>query len=420
MERMFSVKEVAGGVPLKCWIEGVLFEAKAYDQLVQVAKLPFIAFPIAVMPDVHVGIGSTVGSVIATLGAVIPAAGGVDLGCGMMAQRTRITASQLPDSMAKIRSAIEAAIPHGRSHDGGADDCGAWRTPPHLVQHFWERLLKEEYDSFLKAEYPRLDRGATVTQLGTLGTGNHFIEICLDQEDFVWVVIHSGSRGPGNRIGTDFTRLARDLAKKWFISLPNSDLAYLPAHTKEYDDYLRAVRWAQKFASLNREAMMARVLDTLRFHDLLPGLPVDFNTEAAETRFIDCRHNYMELENHHGKNVLVTRKGAIRARRGDYGVIPGSMGAKSFIVKGKGSEDSLQSCSHGAGRQMSRTEAKRKFTVADLAEATKGIECAKDASVLEEAPGAYKDVDAVMHAQRDLVEVIHTLHQIVCVKGGDD
>ena len=424
MDRVFSVREVVGGVPLKCWTEGVPFETAALDQLLQLASMSFISASIAVMPDVHVGMGSTVGSVIATSGAVIPAAVGVDLGCGMMAQRTKIEASHLPDSMAEIREAIEEAIPHGRSHDGRADDCGAWqgksgRDPPQLVQHFWEKMLKEEYDNFLKAEYPKLARGATITQLGTLGTGNHFIEICLDEEDFVWVVIHSGSRGPGNRIGTDFTRLARDLNKKWFIKLPNPDLAYLPAGTKEFDDYLRAVKWAQKFASLNREAMMTLILDILREYDLSPRLSVGFDPEAAETRNIDCRHNYVDMENHHGKNVLVTRKGVIRARKGDYGVIPGSMGAKTFIVKGKGSEDSLQSCSHGAGRQMSRTEAKRRFTVTDLAEATKGIECAKDESVLEEAPGAYKDIDAVMHAQRDLVEVVHTLHQIVCVKGSD-
>ena len=318
-----------------------------------------------------------------------------------------------------LRAAIEQMVPHGRSDDGGPNDLGAWKDPPSLILSFWN-MLKDEYNNVLVRKYPWLDRGATVTQLGTLGTGNHFIEICLDEEDMGWIVIHSGSRGPGNRIGTDFTRLAREQARKWYIDLPDPDLSYFPEGTEFYDDYLQAVRWAQKYALLNREAMMVRVLETLIMRGLSPGLPVDFDHDADESRCIDCRHNYVDMEHHHGRNMLVTRKGAVRARKGDWGIIPGSMGARSFIVKGLGSPDSLQSCSHGAGRAMSRTDALKRFTVADHVAATQGIECAKDESVLDETPGSYKDIEAVMHAQRDLVEIVHTLRQVVCVKGGKD
>lgn len=419
MERTFTVHLVEGGVPLKCWTQGVPFEDKAREQLERVARMPFIAASIAVMPDVHAGKGSTVGSVIATSGAIMPATVGVDIGCGMLAQRIRIDLSRLASDKETIRTAIEAAVPHGRSDDGGSDDCGAWRDPPGLVRACWDQL-KGKYEDFLVKKYPRLDRGASIAQLGTLGTGNHFIEICLDEEDMGWIVIHSGSRGPGNRIGTDFTRLAREQARRWFIELSDPDLAYFPEGTELFDDYLEAVRWAQKFALLNREIMVSRVLGELISTGLSPGLPVDYDPMSSESLNVDCRHNYVEMENHHGRNMLVTRKGAVRARRGDWGIIPGSMGARSFIVKGLGSPDSLQSCSHGAGRAMSRTEAKKRFTVADHVAATQGIACAKDDSVLDETPGSYKDIDAVMHAQRDLVEIVHTLHQVVCVKGGKD
>ena len=419
MERTFTVHLVKGGVPLKCWTQGVPFEDKAREQLERVARMPFIAASIAVMPDVHAGKGSTVGSVIATSGAIMPATVGVDIGCGMLAQRIRIDLSRLASDKETIRTAIEAAVPHGRSDDGGSDDCGAWRDPPGLVRACWDQL-KGKYEDFLVKKYPRLDRGASIAQLGTLGTGNHFIEICLDEEDMGWIVIHSGSRGPGNRIGTDFTRLAREQARRWFIELSDPDLAYFPEGTELFDDYLEAVRWAQKFALLNREIMVSRVLGELISTGLSPGLPVDYDPMSSESLNVDCRHNYVEMENHHGRNMLVTRKGAVRARRGDWGIIPGSMGARSFIVKGLGSPDSLQSCSHGAGRAMSRTEAKKRFTVADHVAATQGIACAKDDSVLDETPGSYKDIDAVMHAQRDLVEIVHTLHQVVCVKGGKD
>jgi tRNA-splicing ligase RtcB (3'-phosphate/5'-hydroxy nucleic acid ligase) len=420
MERTFTVRQVEGGVPLKCWTKGVPVEDKAIEQLERVARMPFIVAPIAVMPDVHVGKGSTVGSVIATSGAIMPATVGVDIGCGMVAQRIKIDSSRLTNSKAEIRVAIEAKVPHGRSDDGGSNDCGAWKDPPNLVRTYWDRL-KGEYEDFLARKYPRLDRGASITQLGTLGTGNHFIEICLDEEDMGWIVIHSGSRGPGNRIGTDFTRLAREENRRWFIELSDPDLAYLPEGTEFFADYLNAVDWAQRYAMCNRAIMLSLVLEALVAMGLSPGLPVDFDQLhpfAAESLHIDCRHNYVELENHLDKNMLVTRKGAVRARKGDWGIIPGSMGARSFIVRGFGSPDSLQSCSHGAGRLMSRTEARKRFTVADHEAATRGIECAKDESVLDETPGSYKDIDAVMHAQLDLVEVVHTLRQVVCVKGG--
>jgi tRNA-splicing ligase RtcB (3'-phosphate/5'-hydroxy nucleic acid ligase) len=419
MERTFTVRQVEGGVPLKCWTRGVLVEDKAIEQLERVARMPFIVAPIAVMPDVHAGKGSTVGSVIATSGAIMPATVGVDIGCGMVAQRIKIDPSRLASSKAEIRAAIEAKVPHGRSDDGGSNDCGAWKDPPWIVRAYWDRL-KGEYEDFMARKYPRLDRGASITQLGTLGTGNHFIEICLDEEGMGWIVIHSGSRGPGNRIGTDFTSMARNQAKRWFIELPDPDLAYLPEGTEFFADYLNAVDWAQKYAMCNRTIMLSLVLDALVAMGLSPGLPADLDPFAPESLHIDCRHNYVELEHHHGNNMLVTRKGAVRARKGDMGIIPGSMGAKSFIVRGLGSPDSLHSCSHGAGRTMSRTEALKRFTVADHVTATQGIECAKDEGVLDETPGAYKDIDAVMHAQRDLVEIVHTLHQVVCVKGGKD
>ena len=419
MERTFTVHLVEGGMPLKCWTVGVPFEDKAREQLERVARMPFIAAPIAVMPDVHAGKGSTVGSVIATSGAIMPATVGVDIGCGMLARRIRIDPARLAGSKAEIRAAIEAAVPHGRSDDGGSGDCGAWWDPPGIVRAYWDRL-EGEYEDFLVRKYPRLDRGASITQLGTLGTGNHFIEICLDEEDMGWIVIHSGSRGPGNRIGTDFTRLALEENRRWFIKLSDPDLAYLADGNEFFADYLLAVDWAQRYAQCNRKIMLSLVMGAVIDMGLSPGFPVDFDPSAAESLSFDCRHNYVERENPYGRNMLVTRKGAVRARKGDWGIIPGSMGARSFIVRGLGNPDSLQSCSHGAGRAMSRTEARRRFTVADHVAATQGIECAKDEGVLDETPGAYKDIDAVMHAQRDLVEIVHTLHQVVCVKGGKD
>lgn len=394
-------------VPIKAWIRGVPLEDAAAQQLKNVARMPFIHRWVAAMPDVHWGMGATVGSVIPTAGAIIPAAVGVDIGCGMMASRTTLTASDLPDDLKGLRAAIEAAVPHGRTDNGGRNDRGAWHDLPAPQVQAWQEL-EPGYRQLL-AKHPRLDRGSHVSHLGTLGTGNHFIEVCLDQEQRVWVMLHSGSRGVGNRIGSYFIELAREDMRTWFINLPDKDLAYLPEGTQHFDDYVQAVSWAQDYARRNRELMMAAVVRALRGAGL-PAFEVD-------EEVIDCHHNYVERERHYGKDVWVTRKGAVRARQGDLGIIPGSMGARSYIVRGKGNPESFHSCSHGAGRAMSRAAAKQRFSLEDHARATAGIECRKDADVIDETPAAYKSIDAVMEAQRDLVEVVHTLRQVVCVKG---
>jgi len=402
-----QVIDVQGGVPLKCWTVGVPFEAEARKQLENVARLPVVAAPVAVMPDVHAGKGATIGSVIATKGAIIPAAVGVDIGCGMMAVRTSLLASALPDNLHGVRTAIEAAVPHGRTDNGGPNDRGAWRDPPAAQKDAWA-ALEPRYRQLVE-RYPRLDRGSHIQHLGTLGTGNHFIEVCLDEEDHVWVMLHSGSRGVGNRIGTDFIELARQEMRRWYIQLPDPDLAYLPEGSQYFDDYMAGAEWAQEYASINRELMMAAVLRALASSGL-------GEFQVGDER-VNCHHNYVAREHHFGQNLLVTRKGAVRARLGDLGIIPGSMGARSFIVRGLGNRESLSSCSHGAGRAMSRNEARRRFSVADHEAATASVECRKDQDVLDETPMAYKPIDAVMHAQRNLVEIVHTLRQVVCVKG---
>ena len=396
------------GAPIKAWTVGVPFEAEAEAQLRRVASLPFIHKWVAVMPDVHAGIGATVGSVVATRGAIIPAAVGVDIGCGMIAARTTLNASDLPDGLSEIRSAIEAAVPHGRTHHGGPGDRGAWGDLPEPVTAAWSEL-EADYRAITDA-FPKLSRGASANHLGTLGTGNHFIEVCLDETDRVWFMLHSGSRGVGNRIGSFFIELAKKDMRTWLINLPDQDLAYLPEGTEHFYAYWRAVSWAQKFAAKNRELMMAAVVRSVTASRKLPPFTLD---DVA----VNCHHNYVAREHHYGADVLVTRKGAVRAAEGELGIIPGSMGAKSFIVRGKGNPESFCSCSHGAGRKMSRTAAKKLFTLQDHAEATAGIECRKDADVIDETPGAYKSIDDVMHAQRELVEIVHTLRQVVCVKG---
>jgi tRNA-splicing ligase RtcB len=396
------------GAPIKAWTRGVAFEDGAKQQLRNLASLPFIHQWIAVMPDVHAGLGATVGSVVATRKAVIPAAVGVDIGCGMMAVRTSLRADQLPDDLKPLRLAIEAAVPHGRTDHGGANDRGAWGTPPaaHLVA--WAAL---------DAGYRRIVDGhqssghtQRVNQLGTLGTGNHFIELCLDEAGHVWVMLHSGSRGVGNRIGTYFIERAKAEMRRWFINLPDQDLAYLSEGSPLFDDYVHAVSWAQDYARTNRELMMTSVIAALRGLGTLP--PFEAHLEA-----INCHHNYVSREKHHGQSVIVTRKGAVRARAGELGIIPGSMGARSYIVRGKGNPESFESCSHGAGRVMSRNQARKRFTLDDHAAATAGVECRKDADVIDETPGAYKAIEDVMAAQADLVDIVHTLKQVVCVKG---
>jgi tRNA-splicing ligase RtcB len=395
------------GSPIKAWTRGVPIEDSAMKQLRNVASLPFIHKHIAVMPDVHWGMGATVGSVIPTVGAIIPAAVGVDIGCGMMAVKTSIRAENLPDNLAALRSDIEAAVPHGRTDNGGRNDVGSWQLdPPPSASARWAELeagYKAVVEKHPKAAHPR-----GFGHLGTLGTGNHFIELCLDEDGSVWVMLHSGSRGVGNRFGTYFIERAKHEMRRWFINLPDQDLAYFAQGTEGFVDYIRAVSWAQKYARANREVMMEEVLEVLRKHFAGFGL-----TETA----VNCHHNYVTQEHHFGKDVFVTRKGAVRAGLGDLGIIPGSMGAKSFIVRGKGDADSFCTCSHGAGRAMSRHEARRRFTVEDHVRATTGVECRKDAEVIDETPMAYKDIDAVMAAQADLVEIVHTLRQVVCVKG---
>lgn len=397
--------------PVKAWTKGVSLEAEAKEQLLNLATLPFIHKHIAVMPDAHAGKGSTIGSVIATTGAIIPAAVGVDLGCGMTAVHTGLKAKDLPDDLKAVRLAIEKAVPHGRTNDGKAGDRGAWCDPPDPVVNAW-RTLEQEY-ALIVDKHPKLDNGHVnhVRHLGTLGTGNHFIELCTDETGDCWLMLHSGSRGVGNRIGTYFIELARQDMKRYFIDLPDRDLAYLPEGSKHFNDYVEAVEWAQRFAHYNRTMMMSTVRQALLALGTLPGI------YTVEDSLISCHHNYVAKENHFGSNVWVTRKGAVRARKDDLGLIPGSMGVGSYVVRGKGNPESFNSCSHGAGRAMSRTRAKATITLDEHIEATKHVECRKDSDVLDETPGAYKPLEDVMKAQESLVEIVHKLTPLVCVKG---
>jgi tRNA-splicing ligase RtcB len=395
-------------VPIKAWTRGVPIEAQARQQLANIAKLPFVHGWVAAMPDVHWGIGATVGSVIPTKGAIIPAAVGVDIGCGMSAVRTTLSAEDLPDDLSKLRSNIERAVPHGRTNQGGAGDRGAWGKPPKAEIEAWKRL-SEDFKSIAE-KHRGVEKTRHVEQLGTLGGGNHFIEVCLDEGSRVWFMLHSGSRGVGNSIGRHFIELAKKDMQRHVANLPDADLAYFEEGSPHFDDYCHAVEWAQRYAATNRALMMDAVVAAAR---QTHGIPPFEATELA----VNCHHNYVAKERHLGADVWVTRKGAVRAGKGELGIIPGSMGAKSYIVRGKGSAESFESCSHGAGRAMSRGEAKRRFTVEQHCAATAGVECRKDPGVIDETPAAYKDIDAVMAAQTDLVEVVHTLKQVVCVKG---
>ena len=406
-EALYDFQHVEGGVPIKMWTRGVPVEDEARAQLSRAAQMPFVFKHVAAMPDVHVGIGATVGSVIPTKGAVIPAAVGVDIGCGMMAARTSLVASDLPDNLEGIRSAIEQAVPHGRDVGRGKRDKGSWGDPPAAIVEAWATLVARFQR--ITDKYPRLKNTNNLVHLGTLGTGNHFIELCLDQDQRVWVMLHSGSRGIGNAIGSFFIELAKQDMRKWHINLPDQDLAYFPEGTDHFDDYVEAVGWAQDFAALNRRMMMTNVIRALRGQIAKPF--------DAELEAVNCHHNYVQRENHFGENVLVTRKGAVRAAKGVLGIIPGSMGAKSFIVRGLGNAESFDSCSHGAGRVMSRTAAKKLVTLDEHIRDTAGVECRKDEGVIDETPKAYKPIEAVMAAQADLVEIVHTLKQVVCVKG---
>jgi len=407
LPKSYDVLRGDSSTPVKAWIQGVPLEAEARKQLINLTTLPFIHKWIAAMPDVHYGKGATIGSVIATKRAIIPAAVGVDLGCGMMAVETSLKASQLPDSLKMVRTAIEKAVPHGRTNGGQKNDRGAWGKIPDIVYQAW-RPMTEAYES-LSQKHPRLGQGNDVNQLGTLGGGNHFIEVCLDETDHVWVMLHSGSRGVGNRMGMHFIELARAEMGEKLGSLPDRDLAYLEEGSRYFSDYVDAVHWAQHYALVNRQLMMAAVIEAMKDS----GLPEFQLTNTA----VNCHHNYVSKETHYGEEVYVTRKGAVSAKRGQLGIIPGSMGAKSFIVSGLGNPESFESCSHGAGRAYSRTQARKQFTIQDHQKATEGIECRKDAQVIDETPAAYKDIDQVMKAQADLVEAIHTLKQVIVVKG---
>jgi len=401
-------------VPIKAWTTGVPVEEAAEQQLRNIASLPFIHSHVAVMPDVHWGMGATVGSVIPCNKAIIPAAVGVDIGCGMMAVRTSLTSHKLPETLRELRSGIEKAVPHGRTGGGKVNnDRGAWGSPPHDIAAVWKNhvsrqgTLEQGLEEIVE-KYPALRKANSVHHLGTLGTGNHFIEVCLDEADQVWVMLHSGSRGIGNRIGSYFIELAKKEMERFCVSLPDANLSYLSEGTEHFNDYVKAVSWAQAFARTNREVMMKAVLE------VMSRMFIDFEVSDVA---VDCHHNYVAQEDHFGASVWVTRKGAVRAGAGELGIIPGSMGARSFIVRGKGNRDSFCSCSHGAGRAMSRNEAKKRFTLEDHAKATEGVECRKDDKMIDETPLAYKDIDEVMKAQEDLVEVVHTLKQVVCVKG---
>ncbi|MRD48931.1 RtcB family protein [Caenimonas koreensis DSM 17982] len=394
---------------VQAWTEGVEIEWDAMQQIRNIAGLPIVAGHIAVMPDVHLGKGATVGTVVPTRGAIIPAAVGVDIGCGMAALRTQLKAAQLPESLMQIRSAIEAAVPVGFDvHD-------VELNPTHQGPHGRDLRTK------MQALYARFETLAILTtlrrvdarriwrQLGTLGGGNHFIELCLDEAGDVWVMLHSGSRNIGKTIGEAAIGMAREAAHHAGIGLPDKDLAWLNEGTAEFNQYVEALQWAQDYAALNRELMLFRVLNALR---ATLAHPIKVTTEV-----VNCHHNYATIEEHFGSKVWITRKGAVSAREGQLGIIPGSMGTRSYIVRGRGNPLSYCSCSHGAGRRMSRGAAKRHFNLDALAAQTAGVECRKDAGVLDEIPGAYKDIDAVMAAQADLVEVVHTLKQVLCVKG---
>lgn len=397
------IEELKGkNVPIKLWTQLDSVESQALDQLKNIAALPWVFKHVAVMPDVHYGKGATVGSVIAMKDAVSPAAVGVDIGCGMAAVKTNLKAEDLPDSLTDIRSAVEAAIPVGfNSH-----------KEPVVTGFKYTRvqgLIRQRDEVFKDFENITIQfkskKGTVLNQAGSLGGGNHFIELCLDTAGDVWLMLHSGSRHIGKELAEYHIAIARTLAHN--AELPDKDLAVFLVKTPEMQAYRRDLYWAQRYAYLNRLTMLELYIGALA--GFFPGL----KTEQA----IVCHHNYVSEEMHFGEDVIVTRKGAISAREGELGIIPGSMGTKSYIVRGLGNNDSFHSASHGAGRRMSRGEAKRRFTTDDLAQQTHGVECRKDKAVIDEIPGAYKDIDTVIANQRGLVEVVHELKQIMCVKG---
>jgi tRNA-splicing ligase RtcB len=394
-----EVFETAGR-PVKAWVAGVEFDAGARRQVENIAALPFVHNHVAVMPDVHVGKGATVGSVIPTIGAIVPAAVGVDIGCGMIAAKLTLRAEDLPSDLRRVRAAIEKVIPVGK---------GAHRDAPAAAEVAWADGLGERYANVV-SKAPGVSTRNVREQLGTLGGGNHHIELCIDEAGDVWFTLHSGSRGAGNRIGQFYIEAAQRELARLGVTLVDRDLAHLTEHTPLFDAYVEAVGWAQDYARANRDLMMRHAIEAMNG---TAGLP---RFKAAGT-LVNCHHNYVAREHHFGADVFVTRKGAVRAGLGELGFIPGSMGTRNYVVRGLGNAESFESCSHGAGRRMSRGQARSSLTLADLKRETDGIECRKDAGVLDEAPSAYKDIRAVMAAQHDLVRIVHTLRQVVCIKG---
>jgi tRNA-splicing ligase RtcB len=400
MKTVEIIEGFNGGMA-KAWIKYVPLDGNAIEQVRQTSDLPFIFKHVAVMPDAHYGVGSTVGSVIPTKNAIIPAAVGVDIGCGMIAARLSISASNLPDNLAEMRSRIESTVPTGFSN---------FKEPQNTAINRWSSDLSLNFNKFIANSVPGADEKICLNQLGTLGSGNHFIELCIDEEQRVWIMLHSGSRGIGNKIGSHYISLAKTEMDRLGIKLPSENLSYFTKESQHFDDYFNAVFWAQEYAKTNREIMLFNTLNAVRKFVKNPHL-------AVEDFCVQCHHNYVSLETHFNEEVYITRKGAIKADKGVYGIIPGSMGAKSFIVKGLGNEESFCSCSHGAGRVMSRGEAKKLIDLDDHERDTQGVECKKDMSVIDESPRAYKNIDSVMKSQEDLVEIVHTLKQVLCVKG---
>ena len=380
------------------WAPPESIEPEAIAQIEQTAQMPFIHKYVAIMPDCHYGLGATVGSCIPTVGAIIPAAVGVDIGCGMTAVRTNYNKSDLPEDLTPLRESIESRVPRSA---GGYNSKVKWGAEEKVAAV--TDLMRDDRQSGL---IENLDRRWPL-QMGTLGSGNHFIEVVLDEADSVWAFLHSGSRGVGNKLARHHIKAAKKLTEKKGVDLPNRDLAYLEQGTGEFDAYIEDLMWAQAFAHHNRAEMMDRVISAIAYH---LG-PVD------ELQRIDCHHNYTNLETHDGVDVLVSRKGAISAHEGQYGLIPGSMGTRSYVVRGKGNPDSFYSAPHGAGRRMSRTQARKSFTMEDFDRSMEGISVRRDKAFLDELPGAYKDIDDVMEQSRDLVDIIHEFRQVLSVKG---
>ena len=390
----------------RIWDEGVPMEEDIFTQIANVSSLPIVA-GVRIMPDAHVGKGATVGTVLATRSAVIPATVGVDIGCGMCAVMTSLTADDLPDSLFALRNQLERDIPVGFNEH--SKDFPTVQGPYADVLRKNLRKTLDRFDKLsMRPMLKRADEKKIGRQMGTLGGGNHFIEVCLDTENRVWIMLHSGSRGIGNQIGTIAIELAKEQAAQRGYGLPDKDLAWLEEGTAEFTQYIEAMHWAQSYAQMNRDTMMNIAIAAMKHR---------FPHMKTLGEVINTHHNFTSLEEHFNEELWITRKGAVSAQKGQMGIIPGSMGAKSFIVSGKGNPHSFCSCQHGAGRKMSRNQAKKLITLEDHIKATEGIECRKDEDVIDESPAAYKDIDAVMNASTDLVDVVHTLRQVLCIKG---